>query len=66
MVKNLTKKGQRIMKSRRGFIEIVAIILVLVFIVIKVATPVKNVGETSEEAVKKLNTQLRVELGLDD
>lgn len=64
MIRNLVQKGQQVLKSRRGFIEIVAVVLLLIFIVLKVAPPVKDVGDTSKEAVDNLNDQLRVELNL--
>lgn len=64
VVRNLFKRAQQVLKSRRGFIEIVAVVLLLIFIVLKVAPPVKDVGDTSKEAVDNLNDQLRIELNL--
>lgn len=57
MFKKIKDTIKKYLSNRRGN-EIVAIALVLIFIILAAAGPLRNLGNTTSEGVLNLNTQM--------
>ncbi|WP_227766313.1 hypothetical protein [Zhaonella formicivorans] len=60
----MLKKVREILKSRKGANEVIAFVILLIFILLAVAPKVKGIGSTTGAGVDKLNNDLKAELGV--
>lgn len=57
---------KRFTRNKKGSSEIVGIVLILLFIVLVAAKPIKNLGATIANGLTQLNTEMTSELGAGD
>jgi len=58
MFKKIKESIKKALGNSKGFSEIVAVALIILFVILVAASPIKNLGKTTSSGISNLNTQM--------
>ncbi|EIV99950.1 archaellin/type IV pilin N-terminal domain-containing protein [Thermoanaerobacter siderophilus] len=59
MFRKIKESIKKTLGNSKGFSEIVAVALVILFVILVAATPIRNLGQTTSSGISNLNTQMQ-------
>jgi len=59
MFRKIKESIKKALGNSKGFSEIVAVALVILFVILVAATPIRNLGQTTSSGISNLNTQMQ-------
>jgi len=58
MFRKIKESIKKALGNSKGFSEIVAVALIILFVILVVANPIKNIGQTTSTGISNLNSQM--------
>ncbi|MEQ6360572.1 flagellin [Thermoanaerobacter thermohydrosulfuricus] len=58
MFKKIKESIKKVLGNSKGFSEIVAVALIILFVILVVANPIKSTGQTTSRGISNLNSQM--------
>ncbi|MBE3592217.1 MAG: flagellin [Thermoanaerobacter sp.] len=58
MFRKIKESIKKALRNSKGFSEIVAVALIILFVILVVANPIKNTGQTTSRGISNLNSQM--------
>ncbi|EGD51603.1 hypothetical protein TheetDRAFT_1563 [Thermoanaerobacter ethanolicus JW 200] len=58
MFRKIKESIKRALGNSKGFSEIVAVALIILFVILVVANPIKSTGQTTSRGISNLNSQM--------
>ncbi|NNG67195.1 flagellin [Caldanaerobacter subterraneus] len=58
MFRKIKESIKKALGNSKGFSEIVAVALIILFVILVTANPIKNTGQTTSRGISNLNSQM--------